>query len=115
MNKLNGRSEEASLLAMATVKLNSALRHLRGAIDGFVFKQYRYGTVITRVPRMNRVAPTAAQLQQRERFRQAARFHHAVLADPTLKKRYSATARKKGIPLSAVTLAKFMKRKPAGA
>jgi hypothetical protein len=31
-----------------------------------------------------------------------------------LKKRYAARARKQGLPLSAVTLTEFMKRKPAG-
>jgi hypothetical protein len=97
---------------MATVKLNSALQHLRGAIDGYVFKHYRYGIVVTRVPRMDRVTPSAAQLAQRERFRQAARFHRSVLADPALKKRYTTKAVKKGLPLSAVTLAEFMRRKP---
>jgi hypothetical protein len=98
---------------MAKAELNFHLRHFRGSLDGLVFKRYRYGLVVTRVPRMDRIKPTPAQRAQRERFRQAAVFHRAVLADPALKKRYAAEARKKGLPLSAVTLAAFMKRKPA--
>ena len=98
---------------MATVKLNSALQHLRGAIDGFVYKHYSYGIVVTRVPRMDKIKPTPAQLAQRDRFRQAAKYHKTVLASAAKKKRCSAVARKKGLPLSAVTLAEFMKR-PAG-
>jgi hypothetical protein len=38
-------------------------------------------------------------------------FHRQVLADPALKKRYTAIARKKGHTLSAVTLAAFMKQR----
>lgn len=98
---------------MAKAKLNSALQHLHGSVDGLVFKQYSYGLVVTRFPRMDKLKPTPAQRAQRERFRQAAQFHRKVLADPALKKRYTAVARKKGHPLSAVTLAAFMKQGPA--
>ncbi len=100
---------------MAKAELNSVLRHLRGSFDGLVFKQYRHGLVVARVPRMDRIKPTPAQRAQRDRFRQAAQFHRSVLADPALKKRYAALARKKGLPLSAVTLAAFMKRRTGDA
>lgn len=98
---------------MAKAELNSLLRQLRGSVGGLVFKQYRHGLVVTRVPRMEGIKPSPAQRAHRERFRQAASFHRQVLADPALKKRYAALARKKGLPLSAVTLAEFMKQKPA--
>ncbi len=54
---------------------------------------------------MEGIKPSPAQRAHRDRSRQAAGFHHEVLADPALKKRYAAEARKKGLPLSAVTLA----------
>jgi hypothetical protein len=98
---------------MAKAELNPALKHLRGNVDGIVFKHYSYGVVVTRFPRMDRIKPTPAQHAHRERFRQAGDFHRKVLADPVLKKRYTAIARKKGHPLSAVTLAAFMKQGPA--
>lgn len=45
----------------------------------------------------------------RNRVRAAAKFYHEVHANPALLKRYSATARKRGIPLPAVTLAEYFK------
>ena len=90
---------------MAKAELNSHLHEIRGALGGLVFKQYRHGLVITRLPRMEGIKPSPAQRAHRDRSRQAAGFHHEVLADPALKKRYAAEARKKGLPLSAVTLA----------
>ena len=96
---------------MAKAELNSALKHLRGNVDGLVFKHYSYGIVVSRMPRMDRVKPTPAQREHRKRFREAGGFHRQVLADPALKKRYTAVARKKRLPLSAVTLAAFMKQR----
>ncbi len=96
---------------MAKAELNSLLRALSGSVGGLVFKQYRHGVVVTRVPRMDHIKPSPAQRAQRERFRQAAVFHRTVVADPALRKRYATVARKKGLPLSAVTLAEFMKMK----
>ena len=95
---------------MAKAELNSALRQLRGSFGGLVFKQYRYGTVVTQAPRMAGIKSTPAQRAHRDRFRQAAQFHRTVLASPALKKRYAAVARKKGLPLSAVTFAAFMQQ-----
>lgn len=94
---------------MAKTKFNPALKGFRGEIDGFVYKQYANGTVVSRRPRMEHIKPSAAQLAQRERFRQAAAFHRTVLADPLLKRRYAAVAKKRQVPLSAVTLEEYMK------
>lgn len=94
---------------MATVSLNSALQGLRGRVGEWVYKQYSYGTVVTRVPRMEGIKPSPAQRAHRNRVRAAGKFYQKVLADPTLLKHYSALAQKRGIPLSAVTLAEYFK------
>ncbi len=94
---------------MAKVSLNSALRGVRGRVGEWVFKQYSYGTVVTRAPRMTEVKPSAAQLAHRDRVRAAGKFYQEVLADPVLRKRYTAMARKRGIPLPAMTLAEYFK------
>ena len=99
---------------MATATLNSALKGLRGQIGEWVYKQYSYGTVVTRVPRMKGIKPSAAQRTHRDRVRAAAKFYREVLADPVLLKRYSALARRRGIPLPAVTLAEYFKRAAPG-
>ena len=93
---------------MAKAKLNSALAALSGQLDGLVFKHYADGVVVSRQPRMDKIKPSAKQIAQRERFRAAAGFHREVLANAALKRKYQATATKKGVPLSAVTMAAFM-------
>lgn len=85
---------------------------IRGRVGDVVFKQYRYGTVVTRVPRMGQVKWSAAQLAQRKKMRAAGEFHRSVLADPALKKKYQAIAAKKKIPLSAATMGDFLRRRP---
>lgn len=95
---------------MAKAKLNSALLELRGHVDGFVYKKYATGLVVSRRPRMDGIKPSPAQLAQRERFRAAAQFHRHVLATPSLKRRYTMLAKKRGVPLSAVTLSVHMRQ-----
>jgi hypothetical protein len=94
---------------MAIATLDLALAGLRGRVGKWVYKQYAYGTVVTRLPRMEGIKPTAAQLAHRNRVRAAGKFYREVLADPVLLKRYSALARRRGIPLPAVTLAEYFK------
>ena len=64
---------------------------------------------MTRVPKMAGIRPSAAQHAHRERVRAAGRFYHEVVADPALYRRYSAMARRRGIPLPAVTLSEYSK------
>jgi type I restriction-modification system DNA methylase subunit len=94
---------------MAKVLMNSALRQLRGQVDQWVFKRYCYGTVVTRRPDMSRVKPSAAQRAHREKVKEAGEFYKKVLQDPVLLKRYRAVAKKKKLPLPAVTLAEFFR------
>lgn len=95
---------------MAKTTLNAVLSSIRGRVGDVVFKRYSYGTVVTRVPRMEQVKWSPAQLAQRQRMREAGKFYRSVLADPKLKKKYETIAAKKKIPLSAATMAEFLKR-----
>jgi hypothetical protein len=95
---------------MARTTLNAGLKGLTGVIDGWVYKQYDYGTVITRRPDMSRVKATAKQLTHRENVRRAGEFHrHGVLPNPALLAKFTAIARRKGIPVSAVSLSEYLK------
>lgn len=94
---------------MAKTQLNTALTTLRGRVGDLVFKQYAYGTVVTRVPRMGRVAFTAKQRAHQQRVKDAGRFYRQVVADPELKRKYERIARRRKIPLSAVTLEVFLR------
>jgi hypothetical protein len=98
---------------MARTQLNSALTGLRGQIGDLVFKQYKYGTVVTRVPRMSNVKPSKKQLEHRQRVKAAAQFYRAAMNDPELKRRFESIAKKKGWPLSAVALREYFRRRGA--
>src|SRR4051812_19296392 len=95
---------------MAKADIDTALGGLHGKIDGLVYKTYSYGTVVTRIPRMENVQWSPAQRAHRERVKAAAVFYRTVLADPALKKKFTAIAKRKHIPLSAVTLKEYMKQ-----
>jgi hypothetical protein len=49
--------------------------------EQMVFKQYDYGTVVSRYPDMSGIKPSGLQKQKRKRFLQAVRFAQAILAD----------------------------------
>ena len=100
---------------MAKAIVNAALSGLRGRVGDVVFKQYPYGTVVTRVPRMEKVKPSEKQRAHRKKVKAAAAFYREVLADPERRKKFEAVAKKKGWPLSAVTLREyFLSRRTPG-
>src|SRR5690349_18765650 len=90
----NSLGPDSALDHMAKVNLNSALAALSGNIDGFVFKHYTFGIVVSRRPDMRGIKPSAAQKAQRARFRAAAEHRRAVLADPALRRKFAAEAKK---------------------
>lgn len=95
---------------MARTSPNAGLRNLSGSIDRWVYKQYRYGTVVTRQPDMSGVKASARQIAHREHVRRAGEFYRKeVLSNPALLARFTAIARRKGIPVSAVSFAEYMK------
>ena len=67
---------------MAVVKNNPLLQGLRGRIGNLVFKQYAYGTVVTKVPDMSRVMPTMLQKLYKDVFSEAVAYARAVERDP---------------------------------
>ena len=102
-------SVEKTATLMARTVINSALTTLSGKIGDLVFKHYSYGTVVTRVPRMGNIKPSAKQAAHREKVKAAAAFYREVLADPARRKRFEAIAKKKGWPLSAVALREYFR------
>lgn len=99
---------------MPKVSLNAALESVTGTLDGVVFKHYRHdkrGLVLSRKPDMSKVRPSPAQLARRKLMREAGAFHRQVLADPKLRKKYEAIARKNRINLSAATMGEVLRRK----
>ena len=96
---------------MPKIGLNSALTFISGGVDGWVYKNYKdkRGPVLSRRPDMSNVTPSAAQLAQRARMRQAAEFHRKVLADPELLAKFRRVAEENGITLSAATMGEALR------
>ncbi len=92
---------------MAKVKLNPILEQIRGKVGDLVFKRYGDEVVISRMPDLEGVEPTEAQLAHRERFRQAALYGKMVMADPETKSLYVEVAKAKGKPVFSLTVADF--------
>ena len=92
---------------MAKLTLNSALHGIRGRIDNWVYRKFGAGMIIARRPEFTGPA-SAAQLATREKFRAAAVYAKAVLADPVRQPPYQAAARAKGMSLFAFIMGDFL-------
>ena len=63
---------------MAKITLNSALQSIRGSIDNWVYRRTGGRDVIARRPVLQGIAPSAAQVAVRDRFRLAAAYAKTV-------------------------------------
>ena len=89
---------------MAKLNLNSALKGIRGMVDGWVYKRFGDGVILTRRPTRDG-PPTAAELAQREQFRKASEYAVSVLADPTLRAFYERAAKEHETPIRPYAVA----------
>lgn len=94
---------------MAKTQLNSALRELRGSIEGLVIRRTPHGQVLSRKPDMSRVKWSASQLAHRRRMKSAAIQYRKVMSDPAQATRYSARAAKLGIPVSSLVMGELLR------
>ena len=67
---------------MATVKNSIILNKISGKLYGLIFKQYRSGVVISKVPDMSGVARSDKQLQRNRQFALSVDQARAMLKDP---------------------------------
>ena len=93
---------------MSKVTLNPIIDRLSGSFGKIVFRQR--GGVITMAhrPNVSGVVRTTAQLVQQERFRQAALYGHAALADPQMRLPYAQAAERTGKPVFALVVADYL-------
>ena len=92
---------------MAKVQLNPVFEQLRGGIGDLVFKRYRGGVIVARKADPSSLVPSQAQLDQRERFRQAALYGKMALADAQTRLLYEQAAEAKDLPVFALTVADY--------
>jgi hypothetical protein len=69
---------------------NPLHRLLRGRVGELVFKQYRWATIITKVPDMNGVKPSAGQKTQRSKLKEAQALASQMMKDPEVKASYQS-------------------------
>lgn len=92
---------------MAKADLNATFDYIRGAIGGIVFKRVRGKTILTKKPVFKK-PPSAAQLAQRQRFREATDYAKRAQADPVLRPLYEPVARKRQVAVFTVALRDFL-------
>ncbi len=74
---------------MAKVQFHPLVKHLRGTINGLVFRLSHNGeTSAYPRPDMSRVKWSAAQQAHRERFAEASAYARAAIADPAIRAIY---------------------------
>jgi hypothetical protein len=93
---------------MAKVTLNPTLIAIQGAVGDLVFKRFEGEEIVSKMPDRTGIVPTAGQLAQMEKFRLAALYGKAVLADAGSRQVYQDASARKGIPTFALTIADFL-------
>jgi len=71
---------------MAKIEGNIIMQGMSGTIGKqLVFKNYSYGTVVSRVPDMSNIIPTIKQKEEKSRFKRAVEYAKQVLANAEMK------------------------------
>jgi hypothetical protein len=82
---------------MATAKPGVISSSVRGRVGDLIFKQYRYGTVVTRVPDMSKAGSSEKQQAGRLRFKEAVAYARIAVKNAGERKRLKKK-RGKGSP-----------------
>lgn len=93
---------------MARVKLNPIIDQVRGKIGDLVFRSYGGETILSRLPDLSGVVPTAGQEAQRFRFRDAAFYGRVVLEDLPARTFYEEVAARRKQPLFSVIVGDYL-------
>jgi hypothetical protein len=93
---------------MAKVTLNPAIIAIQGHVGDLVFKRFEGSEIVGKMPDRTGIVPSADQLAQQAKFRLAALYGKAVLADPQTKQVYDDASARKGIPAFALSVGNFL-------
>jgi hypothetical protein len=93
---------------MAKVKLAPAVEAIHGHVGAMLFKRWENEEIVGKMPDRTGVVPTANQLAQQEKFRLAAIYGKAAIADPETKQLYTDVAKGRGVPVFALMVADFL-------
>jgi hypothetical protein len=93
---------------MAKVKLAPALEAIHGHVGTMLFKRWHNEEIVGKLPDRTGIVPSANQLAQQEKFRLAAIYGKAAMADPETKQLYTDVAQSRGVPVFALMVADFL-------
>ncbi len=93
---------------MARVSKNSVAESFQGSVGGLVFKQYQYGTVVSKRPDRSKVKLSPKQKASNQRFIKAVFYAKRVMRTPAMQTKYKKQL-KKGKSLYHLALADYMK------
>lgn len=94
---------------MAVVKNNKVTKGLSGKFEDFIFKNYSYGTVVSKVPDRSKVKLSKKQKRANTLFKAAVAYAKEVIRDPKKRKPYE-TALKRGKTVYHAALADYLKK-----
>ena len=79
---------------MVKVRLHAPLKSMSGKMGIYTYRVMHGKQTLMKTPDMSRVKWSKAQKANRERFRQAIRYAHQAMTDPTARDHYEKIARK---------------------
>lgn len=94
---------------MAIVKRNSVTKGLSGKFGDIIFKQYSYGTVVSKVPDRSKVKLSKKQKTANTLFKAAVAYAKDVIRDPKKRKPYEAKL-EQGKTVYHTALADYLKK-----
>jgi hypothetical protein len=93
---------------MTKVRLQPGLLELSGGMGEWVYRTRNGKTSVGMKPRTNK-EPSQAQMDHRERFKQAAAYGRLALADQDLRPFYEEISKRTGQPVFSLIVADFLK------
>jgi hypothetical protein len=93
---------------MAKVTLNPVLMAIQGKVGDLVFKRFEGEEIVAKMPDRTGIVPSDNQLAQMEKFRLAALYGKAALADTQTRTPYEEASARKGVPVFALTVGDFL-------
>lgn len=94
---------------MAVVKRNQVTKGLSGKFHEFIFKNYSYGTVVSKVPDRSKVKLSKKQKAANTIFKAAVAYAKEVIRDPKKRKPYEVKL-KRGKTVYHTALADYLKK-----
>jgi len=93
---------------MAKVTLNPVIEAIQGKVGDLVFKRWGDEEIVARIPDRTGIVPSANQLAQMDKFRLAAVYGKAVMADQATRTIYTQAGERRGIPAFAMSVGDFL-------